>query len=456
MRISHLDGSDRRSLGEWLQSSSVVLPGLLLVVLIVGATWFSNAQGVEDIATQGTIGLRAESALSASATVRNRVALAYVISQAASTGSAEQADVDVAVARAREAAAELERRIAALRSIEGAEGAVPEATFSQFLTSTASVLDRLAAGETAPAGALIIDDLESTYPALAERLAVAREGVLADIEVARDSAGRVASAARIVVAFLLPFASVLAYRTAVRRSHRRRQLRDALEHERALVLARDELIANLSHELRTPLTGIVGFAQTAAMDPQLDAAELREMSGVIASEANELSRMVDDLITAARDDQDSLSIRLEPIDPVTELDTVLLASKLADQKVRTDLQPVLLVADRLRLRQIMRNLVSNAIKHGGPDVAVVGVVDGATYQIVVSDDGDGVPEQLADRMFQRFIHQGDAPITVGSVGLGLSIARRLADLMGGSMIYRRESGRTEFVLRLATAQTPRS
>ncbi len=184
-----------------------------------------------------------------------------------------------------------------------------------------------------------------------------------------------------------------------RRAQRRRELRNALEHERALVLAKDELIANLSHELRTPLTGIVGFAHTAVLDTILDAAELREMSGIIASEANELSRMVDDLITAARDDQDSLCIRLETVDPNIELEAVLVAAKLADHKVRTDLEPAEVRADRLRLRQILRNLVSNAIKHGGPDVAVEGTLERDTYRLFVSDDGEGVPEHLADRLF---------------------------------------------------------
>lgn len=435
-----------RSLLQWARASGVVLPTLFLIVMIVAATWFSNAQGVEDIATQGTVGLRAESALSAAATVRNRVALAFVIGQAESAGSATEEDLQQAVARGRDALAELERRVAALVEVDPASTAT--ATTLDLVVTANAILDHLVGPDRSQADRLIANNLEPDYAALATDLAATRQAVLADIELARDSAGRVAGAARIVVAFLLPFAAVLAYRTAIKRAQRRRRLRDALEHERALVLAKDELIANLSHELRTPLTGIVGFAQTAAMDETLNVGELREMSSVIAAEANELSRMVDDLITAARDDQDSLSIRLEPVDPIAELESVLVAAKLADQKVRTDLEAARLHADRLRLRQILRNLISNAIKHGGPDVAVIGVVEGDVYRITVSDDGDGVPEHLIDRLFQRFVHKGDAPITIGSVGLGLSIARRLADLMGGSIGYVRQGGRTEFVLRL--------
>lgn len=443
--MSALSDSARSPL-QWARASGVVLPTLFLIVMIVAATWFSNAQGVEDIATQGTVGLRAESALSAAATVRNRVALAFVIAQAESAGSATEEDLQQAVAGGRDALDELERRVAALVEVDPASTAT--ATTGDLVETARAILDDLVGPDRSQADRLIAENLEPDYAALATVLAGTRQAVLADIELARDSAGRVAGAARIVVAFLLPFAAVLAYRTAIKRAQRRRRLRDALEHERALVLAKDELIANLSHELRTPLTGIVGFAQTAAMDATLDVGELREMSSVIAAEANELSRMVDDLITAARDDQDSLSIRLEPVDPIAELESVLVAAKLADQKVRTDLEAARLHADRLRLRQILRNLISNASKHGGPDVAVIGVVEGDVYRLTVSDDGDGVPDHLIDRLFERFVHKGDAPITIGSVGLGLSIARRLADLMGGSIGYVRQGGRTEFVLRL--------
>jgi signal transduction histidine kinase len=437
------DDESPRSWMARLLSGGIIAPVVFMVVMVTIATWFSNAQGVEDIAQRGAAGVRIEGAVSATANLRNRVALAFVVAQAEATGAASTAEVDLLIAQGRAGAAELGARIDRIEL-----DAATRVHLDDFTESAERVLEALSGRDVAAAAAILGGELETSYAVSVDDLTRLREGVLVDIELAQDTAGRVAGAARILVAFFLPFAAVLAYRTSLRRAQRRRRLRDALEHERALVLAKDELIANLSHELRTPLTGIVGFAQTAASDPGLAPNELREMASVIASEADELSRMVDDLITAARDDSDALSIKIDPVDPEAELESVLAAATLADHKVRSEMEPAVVLADQLRLRQILRNLVSNALKHGGPDVAVVGVNDGAWYQIGVSDDGDGVPAHLAERMFERFIHQGDAPITTGSVGLGLSIARRLTELMDGTLQYRREGGRTEFVLRL--------
>jgi len=116
---------------------------------------------------------------------------------------------------------------------------------------------------------------------------------------------------------------------------------------------------------------------------------------------------------------------------------------------RSDEGPVL--ADPLRLKQVVRNLVSNAIKHGGKRIAVVGRAQGSDFVIAVTDDGDGVPPELEPRLFDRFIHEGSAPLTSGSVGLGLAIAHELVRRMGGDLRYDHSADRTTFSVTLPLA-----
>ena len=105
-------------------------------------------------------------------------------------------------------------------------------------------------------------------------------------------------------------------------------------------------------------------------------------------------------------------------------------------------------ADRLRLRQVLRNLLSNALKHGEPPIAVTGRVERHRYVLAVTDSGPGVPAELEARLFQRFIHQGRDPLLTGSVGLGLSIARLLVRRMGGALAYRHSEDLTTFSVEL--------
>ena len=175
------------------------------------------------------------------------------------------------------------------------------------------------------------------------------------------------------------------------------------------------------------------------------------MAGVVAGEADELSRMVDDLITTARDKEDALALVLEAIDPNGELDAVLIPALIAGRTIDVDMEAALIMADRLRLRQILRNLVSNALKYGGENVSLRGLSDGDRYHLTVIDDGDGVPKELVKRLFTRFVHQGAAPLTTGSVGLGLSIARRLAEIMDGRLTYARRDDKSQFTLTLPMA-----
>ena len=116
-----------------------------------------------------------------------------------------------------------------------------------------------------------------------------------------------------------------------------------------------------------------------------------------------------------------------------------------------EVQPALVRSDRLQLRQVVRNLLSNARKYGGPTVRVLGRLEAGWYEIRVEDDGRGIPKELHDRLFQRYLHKGDLPLVVGSVGLRVIHRPRPLRGDGWRRWYERRSGWTSFVIRVPLA-----
>jgi signal transduction histidine kinase len=246
---------------------------------------------------------------------------------------------------------------------------------------------------------------------------------------------------------------ILLYRELSQRQQRQSELEVRLKSEQELGKARDEFVANASHELRTPLTAVFGLAHILEEDPEVAASETAsEMVGMIISETHDLSRMVDDLLTTARLDAGALHFQFEDIGVLEEVREVVDPMARAGTELGVDVHPAVVRADRLRLRQVIRNLLSNAAKYGGADIRLIGRVESGWYELVVADDGEGVPTEIESRLFQRFLHHGDVPLVLGSVGLGLSIVQALAEGMGGAVWYERDGGWTKFVVRVPLAK----
>ena len=115
--------------------------------------------------------------------------------------------------------------------------------------------------------------------------------------------------------------------------------------------------------------------------------------------------------------------------------------------VQTTANLPLAEADELRVRQILRNLVSNAVRYGGSSIRITTLAVGDGIQVTVADDGEGVPPEDETTIFLPY-RRSTRSSHAASVGLGLWISRQLADAMGGSLDYRRVDGWTEFVLTL--------
>jgi signal transduction histidine kinase len=229
-------------------------------------------------------------------------------------------------------------------------------------------------------------------------------------------------------------------------------LKDRLEDQ---VRGKDQFIATVSHELRTPLTTVLGLShELGERRSSFSSAELDEVVALIANESTELANLIEDLLVGARADVSTLSLHSQFIDIAIEMDQVVESH--AHQRDREEAVPVhysarreKLWADPLRFRQIVRNLLSNATRYGG-DRIWVEIEDRAdTVTVSVVDDGSGVPAALEKRIFEAY-ERGDHSHVAqpGSVGLGLAVSRRLANLMSGTLEYRRVDGTTRFELSL--------
>ena len=178
---------------------------------------------------------------------------------------------------------------------------------------------------------------------------------------------------------------------------------------------------------------------------------LSEIMHTITSEAHDLSLMVDDLLTTARLDAGALHYVFEDVQIAEEIEIASAGLISNGLNVTTDCAPAVVRADQTRIRQVVRNLLSNPLKYGGPNVHVSGRSAETTYIIAVSDDGDGLAAEVEERLFERFVH-ADQPVgTVDSVGLGLSIVQALVRGMGGAVSYERSSGETRFIVRMPLA-----
>jgi len=172
---------------------------------------------------------------------------------------------------------------------------------------------------------------------------------------------------------------------------------------------------------------------------------------MMIEQASEAANIVEDLLVAARSDTSQLRLAMEQTNLVSHVDYAL-ASLSDDSRDRVRCGPVdrTIYADSTRLRQILRNLLENAVKYGGPDIHIESSTVAGRVEVVVSDNGNGLAEADIARIFEAYeqsaIGQSDAPT---GVGIGLYVSRLLARLMDGDLVCVRDDSRTVFRLTLA-------
>ena len=204
--------------------------------------------------------------------------------------------------------------------------------------------------------------------------------------------------------------------------------------------AKSEFLANMSHEVRTPLTSIIGFAGLLGASKTLGDQE-RRFVDKIATASNNLLAIVNDVLDLARLEAGELTMTVEPVDavPVVASAVDLVAAQAEAKGLSLHFQapaaaPPVMV-DAARLRQVVLNLVSNAVKFTeSGSVAVRFDAEEGRLGVSVSDTGIGISPERLDQIFERFA-QADTSISrrFGGAGLGLTISRRLLEQMGGEL-----------------------
>jgi signal transduction histidine kinase len=248
---------------------------------------------------------------------------------------------------------------------------------------------------------------------------------------------------------------------------------DAKRYERALVernealiaadRVKNEFISHISYELRTPLTNIIGFSELLGK-PQIGALndKQREYLGDISQSSKTLLAIIDDILTLATMDAGAMELNLGAVDVRAVIDAAILGVREAAQRARLSLHIAVaddikqITADEARVRQILFNLLSNAVgfSKAGDTIDITCRRDGDMIEFEVADHGLGIPKDQQGRVFQRFESAGQGSGHRG-VGLGLSIVKSLAELHGGTVFLESEPGRgTRVTVRLPEHERP--
>ena len=232
--------------------------------------------------------------------------------------------------------------------------------------------------------------------------------------------------------------------------------------DRLVEQMKSDFVSTVSHELRTPLTSIYGFAETLLRQDVLFGDEEREtFLGYIASESQRLTQIVDALLNVARLDTGDLQVRIAPTDVREVLGDAVHSVESGvrnGHRFVVDLpqEPVAANADPDKLRQVLAILLDNAVRYSptGGTVRVGAEPKADTVELVVSDEGIGIPLSDQDQIFRKFYRGADAEARVGpgGTGLGLFIARGLVTAMGGKItVTSREGEGSTFAIELPLA-----
>ena len=209
---------------------------------------------------------------------------------------------------------------------------------------------------------------------------------------------------------------------------------------RRLSTLRADFVSLVSHELRSPMAAVIGAAQTLQQRWRELAPEQRmSFLTLIADETNRLAALIGDVLDTSRIDAGTFSFTFDDVDMEQLLDDAVSAAALAQDEVEVRAavaRPLPHVrGDRERLRQVLANLIDNAVKYSsaGDQVDVAAAAENGTLRIAVSDHGPGIAREHQKLIFEKFGRAKVAGAAKPGTGLGLFIARSIAEAHGGSL-----------------------
>jgi two-component system phosphate regulon sensor histidine kinase PhoR len=215
-----------------------------------------------------------------------------------------------------------------------------------------------------------------------------------------------------------------------------------------LELVRREFLSNVSHELRTPLTSILAFVETLQTGALEDRESSQRFLSIISKNASRMHGLIDDILELTAIEGGNVQLRLAPVKLAELVSEVIssLTGKASEQSislVNNVPAEVVVHADARRLERMVTNLIDNGIKFGSEGgMVTISYESDVRDKIVVTDNGEGIPNQHLERLFERFYRVDRARSRdLGGTGLGLAIVKHLALLHGGEVTVTSELGK---------------
>ncbi|MCB1246838.1 MAG: EAL domain-containing protein, partial [Acidimicrobiia bacterium] len=404
------------------------------------------------ISSDALVEHRAEASLGATTLLVSSVREALIIKEGNTEGIFADSEVDTAVTAIEDATDVFEARVAdlitATQTNASVDGEEIVAARDDVVAASAAMVDLLSNDASTVELQAAEAELGSSTGVYVDTAASIRNDREESIDGVADNYHIVATAALYILLIFIPASVLFLFWRRMQLHQRQANLAAALVRERDLSDRKDAFLAAASHHIKTPLSAVVGFGELLR-DPSahFSAAARRDMIEQLTDQANETSYVVDDLLAAARKDFDELHIEDEDVDLRTIIDETA-AGWGEDYTVRLVVNGSgVASADARICRHIIRNLLRNAASFAKSEITVDLGNRFRNVILTISDDGDGIPEEIEDRIFNPYFsvrQDGLAP----SLGLGLSVARQLARAMGGDLTHSRFNGKTQFELSL--------
>jgi signal transduction histidine kinase len=219
--------------------------------------------------------------------------------------------------------------------------------------------------------------------------------------------------------------------------------------------AKSEFLARMSHELRTPMNAILGFTQLLEMDAKTPLVDYQKKNlGMVSSAGKHLLELINEMLDLSRVESGNLELSIETVDMNALVENVISITKpLADEvgvsleKRRFSGESCFVEADPLRLKQVVLNLVSNAIKFNRPNGSVTVSYEKQENNMMrlgIRDTGPGIREDKQDKLFKPFERLGITSEQIKGTGIGLAISNELMELMNGAIGFRSDLGEGSF------------
>ncbi len=235
----------------------------------------------------------------------------------------------------------------------------------------------------------------------------------------------------------------------------------SMSDEKKVEQSKDELITNVSHDLRTPLTSIIGYLGLVEDGQYQSEDDLVKYTHIAYEKAKQMKTLVEDLFEYTKVQQDGAPVNMMRLDLGQLLEQVAASFELEGEKKGLEItsevvpSPLKIEADPEQLGRAVSNLVSNALKygHGATYIHLSAREHGAMVQLTVANDGEAIPQQSIEHLFERFYRvEGSRSKKTGGTGLGLAIVKSIVDLHHGQIAVHSDEHETSFVMTLPMKQ----